>query len=463
MSDEQSRVFSHPAITSLDSISPLLNAAVGRAATDAGTDPALLGTIAAMVAYVREILRDADPSIVTDNLLTALHNSAGQVQSSITAYVNAGGAGHLHNAVAELEGSMSQVARIAVTASRQPNDRARAALAAYHDQVSGLTQLVRGHVQELEVRASALASSIQQLETRLSGLENRGEANLASQQTTFDTLQAQRQSTFDTSQAQRQETFEADFAKQRSQTATALEEWRQATDLALAAAGRRMNEKHAEVETLLETGLRMFANAVETTRADSKDSVDKIIAALEVRRGEADKLVGIIGERGVTSTYQRTADEARLEMILWQTLTVGVLGALLYATIQHFVPALEKGWNWGVGGARIMVSVVALLTASYTGAQAKIARDTVRKNRRREMDLSALGPYLADLPDDQRNLLRSKIADRYFVDEIVPDHPGRPLERLTDDPEIAAALKGIPKAVALELLKAGKVAVAAKV
>lgn len=163
-----------------------------------------------------------------------------------------------------------------------------------------------------------------------------------------------------------------------------------------------------------------------------------------------------MGERAVTSTYQKTANEARAEMYFWQALTVLVMGALLAAAIFEFLPALQAGWNWGIGGARLMVAAVATLLAGYTGAQAKIARDTAKKNRRREMDLAALGPYLASLPEAEQHQLRSRIADRYFVEDDLSVPAPTGVEALLADPDIAAAAKGVPKAALLALLKGAR-------
>lgn len=100
-----------------------------------------------------------------------------------------------------------------------------------------------------------------------------------------------------------------------------------------------------------------------------------------------------------------------------------------------------------------MVTVVATLLAAYTGAQAKIARDTVRHNRRREMDLAALEPYMASLPEDQQHALRNKVADRYFVvDEQVPV-PASSVEALLQDPEVVAAAKEMPRTALIAAIK----------
>jgi hypothetical protein len=213
----------------------------------------------------------------------------------------------------------------------------------------------------------------------------------------------------------------------------------------------------ADVTKALEEAATTTKNAA-TTQATEVDTTYRAVAEglkthLEKRRDEADELVGLMGQRGVISTYQRTANEARTAMYVWQTLTVIVMGALLGGAIFEFLPALQSGWNWGIGGARLMVAIIATLLASYTGAQAKIARDTVRKNRRREMDLAALGPYLAALPEAQQHELRTRIADRYFVEEDGAAVAVTSTEALLADPEVIAAAKGVPKAALLSAIK----------
>lgn len=99
-----------------------------------------------------------------------------------------------------------------------------------------------------------------------------------------------------------------------------------------------------------------------------------------------------------------------------------------------------------------MVAIIASLLASYMGAQPKIARGTVRKNRRHEMDRQATGAYVAALPEAQQHKLRTRSADRFFVEDGAAVAVTSAVALLTD-PEVIAAAKRVTKAALLTAIK----------
>lgn len=434
-----------------------LEAPLDQAFSRAADDPnslALVARLRAMREHARATLSGVEPILVTDQVLNQLLVTVQGMASQLANYNNGSGVGYLNNAMGEADNLFAVLARVPSLIAGQKAAAVTRAMGAYHETVDQYTRRIHEQQVSLEARVSQFTNTVASLEQRVANMESRVDSVIGQYQNTFEASQAQRQQAFDAAQTQRQQAFDNELTTHRTEFNRATEALRTNT-----------TTLSDNAKSQLADAVKALDDAIGATKSEAREKATDVdteyrrIAEmlkehLEKRRDEADELVGLMGERGVTSTYQKTANEARFEMYVWQALTILVMGALLAGAIFEFLPALTSGWNWGIGGARLMVTIIATLFASYTGAQAKIARDTMRKNRRREMDLAALGPYLASLPEAEQHDMRTRIADRYFVEEDGAGAASNGTEPILSDPDIVRAAKGIPKSALLAAINA---------
>lgn len=452
MADESQRVHQHPALQALESLQANLDQAFSRAADDPGA-LAQTARLRAMREYAAATLAGVEPMLVTDQVLNQIQANVQNIASQLANYSSGNGTAYLANAMNEGDNLFAALARVPSPIGGQRAAAITRAMGAYHQTVDQYTRRIQEQQTTLENRLSQFTNTVTGLEQRVTTTETRVDSVIAQYQSTFEVSQAQRQQAFDAAQAQRQQTFDTEVATQRADFNEVAQQLRTASTTVVDSAKSQLAEAMKALDEAIGHTKATARKAAEDVSTEYRGIADALNAHLETRRDEADKLVGLMGERAVTSTYQKTADEARSEMIWWQLITVVVMVGLLAGAIFEFLPALKDGWNWGVGGARVMVAIIATLLAGYTGTQAKIARDTMRTNRRREMDLAALGPYLAPLPEEDQHEMRTRIADRYFVEDGAAA-PATAGETLLTDPDVVLAAKGIPKTALLAAIKA---------
>jgi hypothetical protein len=452
MEDQSLRVVQHQVIGALGSLEGALVQATERA-TDDPNALTLIARLMAMREHAHAALVGADPSLVTDHVLNAAFARVQELTAAVTNYAHGSAIGHLNNAMVHADGLFGDLARVPLLITGARASAVSRALGAYHHAVEEYTEAVRDQQARSQDLATRLTSSLSALEQRVASTETRVDGIIVQYQSTFESTQAQRQQAFDSAQSQRHQTVESQLSAYREEFNELARELRTAHATLVDSAKSELAGAVGALNDAIEKTKEVASVKALELDTEYRAVAEDLKAHLEQRRKEADELVGLVGERGVTSTYQKTANEARLEMYVWQVLTVCVMALLLAGAIFEFVPALKNGWNWGVGGARLMVATIATLLASYAGTQAKIARDTVRKNRRREMDLAAIGPYLASLPESEQHEIRTRVADRYFVEDDGTTHAAPAATALLQDPDIMAAVSEIPKAALLTAIR----------
>ena len=175
---------------------------------------------------------------------------------------------------------------------------------------------------------------------------------------------------------------------------------------------------------------------------------------------EVEKLVGVIGNLGVTSGYQKAADEARKKVNIWQVVAVGALLAVIAFAFLAFLPSLQKQtvFSWPGFAGRIFLTLAVGVLAGYAAAEAARYQEVERRNRRRALELEAIGPYLAPLPEKEQVAVRVAIAQRSFG--IEEEASAKSLEASPTNVAhlLSAAQKDVTKILELvvEAIKASK-------
>jgi hypothetical protein len=150
--------------------------------------------------------------------------------------------------------------------------------------------------------------------------------------------------------------------------------------------------------------------------SEYEEKAREVLERVQENQRDVEKLVGVIGNLGVTSGYLRTANQAKYGMWTWQTLTVVALitlSGLAYKTLGLLEDS-DGHFNWGGFAGRVLLLASLGVIAAYSGSQADKLFVDEKKNRRLALELEAIGPYLAPLPIDEQNKFRIQVGDRSF-------------------------------------------------
>ena len=88
--------------------------------------------------------------------------------------------------------------------------------------------------------------------------------------------------------------------------------------------------------------------------------------------------------------------------------------ALVGFAIFAFVATLGQDVKWSAFGARIFVAMAFGILSAYAALQADKHQRAERKNRKTELELASISPYLHDLPIVQQHKIKEELAMRLF-------------------------------------------------
>lgn len=271
----------------------------------------------------------------------------------------------------------------------------------------------KARIDKLKERIDGFHDSIVQQENRFESQKGRIDELVTNQQAKFNEEQQQRNAQFNEVQKTRETSFD------------------EFTD-----------EARQELDQLIEEK----TNAADEQRQQAETRAADQMEALQAHLDHAEKIVGLIGNTGMTGHYQKVANRE-----LWRA-EIFRIGAVLFFVLM----VVGVGWvvkeiksedfNWQVALFRVGVALTLLAPAIYCARESTRHRRSENRNRRIELELASINPYLEDLPEDKAQAVIEKLADRYFGNEFVDEdeQQGTKLSRMRPD-ELMSIVERVAK------------------
>lgn len=440
LSAEQFR--NHLVWTSLGDLGPLIDQAITQEGLDAQSLEEL-ARLKSVLSFTGKRLAGADPYLfqppVLDAISTALTTSATHVRN----FIANSNVAHLPAANLEADKALAALSQLNVPMTTEDFVAAKEAAENYRLSFNKIFG-------DIQTEATQIHTDIESFKSQLATIASDGIAvkqQLAAitieHQEKFDAAQAARLAEWTKEQEEQKEQFAVLVAKYETGL---IEESQQLTTLATeqktvfaASQDANLNEWNAVQEnrqTSLDTLLTEYSDALKAKEIEStkfqaeirtlhtayleKMNQEFTVSSSKIRddilelKREAGVLVGIIGDFGVTSGHQKAADEARVDAAFWQRITVGAMVILIILAVFIFLPQVAGTFTWESFAGRVFITFTVGVLAAYAGSQADKYQKIERYSRNLALELQAIGPYIAPLPQNKQDDFRLMIGDRTF-------------------------------------------------
>ena len=159
-------------------------------------------------------------------------------------------------------------------------------------------------------------------------------------------------------------------------------------------------------------------------RNEARSAQETLISQLEDRLEHAKRIVGIIGNIGVTGNYQKTATEESGAANLWRWITLCAFAVAVAAGGWALFLAHDTDLKLTI--ARMLFALLVLGVTMYTGKESARHRSNADRAKRVELELASLGSFVESLDKPRQDALREKLTSEYFGKESEP-HTVAPL------------------------------------
>lgn len=391
MSTWDERFENHPARAALEQLEQLL---AGTRSIAESESSALENweRINRVTNYARKKFNSADPLLVSPTNLTNITASLQSLINELATYQTDRNVGHLINANTYLDSTLYHYAGLPDPKTVDDISDLREAAASYRKSIGQLTKNLQDEISTANSQKDTLQQKLQELTNEISNQKARLDNAITQFQQLFTAAQELRQNEFAASQSKNFELF------------STSEE-----------------ERKSDFNTFIDNANTIFQEAQTKFLTQNKESLDKfnnnaeiLLEELEEKREHAKKLIGIITDTGMVHGYQTTANEERNASRWWQGGAVASLSIWIILGCIFFVRTYDQELSWTVVVRQLLISTPFILLAGFAAMQASQHQRVERTNRRTELEIASIDPFLATLDDEERNDVKRSLVDKFF-------------------------------------------------
>jgi hypothetical protein len=160
-------------------------------------------------------------------------------------------------------------------------------------------------------------------------------------------------------------------------------------------------------------------NTFNSLIADLKTKVKTELDQIHAMNKEAEKIVGIISMKGLAHGYQKIANDEGKKAFWWNIGSlISMVAVIVFGVI--FLLMHKGALEWTALVSRIVLTGVGITLFTYCAKQATNHRNEERRNRKIELELASLDPYLKDLEPTKQKEVKQALVDKYFGVEVTP-------------------------------------------
>lgn len=369
-----------------------------------------------VVAYIAKSLRRSDAELWTVNSLAVAHGAVERLKAGLVNFEATSNVDVLQDAADVAldqwrSAAIPQIQTNAKAATQVLEDfRTEAAFAIRSLEETDLA--IRRKEAEILSSSESFAEGIARMSVEIEAFKAQFEA----QKTRVDDLVTAQQEAFNSAQTERSNLFTRESQARNS----TFEQWTKDAD-----------------------------NRVEGLMHITNEKAKEHLEEMDEHKARAKEILGIVAASGVSGHYQKTAWREWVSAEALRVLALicfGIMGFVIY----HVVDSVKTpDFRWEMALFRVGVGLAFLVPAYYCGRESAKHREAEKRNRRLQIELATIEPYLEKLHDDptMREILKEK-ANSYFM--------GQTLKEPNDDVDATLASKDLKKFEerVMDLLKA---------
>lgn len=138
------------------------------------------------------------------------------------------------------------------------------------------------------------------------------------------------------------------------------------------------------------------------------------LTEIDKKRSDAVDLVQVIGNVGVTGNYKMEANAERRSANIFRWIALGAMALIVVGIGATLWAALKADATWQQVLLRLGITIALSIPAAYAARESERHRQLERRYRRLELELSSIDAYLVKIPEETRNTLKVKLAERFF-------------------------------------------------
>ncbi len=359
----------------------------------------IIDRIKQAASYVESCLNNVIPALVNHSHLNKANSHISSITSELNSYISNSNVGHLNNTSAHIDNLMTQINALPIVKPAISEQSFTRSLVEFKS-------LAEKSFSEMKKEKDELVESVKKMTEKSISQQEKLDI-LSKEIERFDQGISESLNNFN-------ERFEAVENKYTSQLDSKLSEFNKRYDNYSETFDSKLEESIDANQENVSSVISEHKAQYEQQLKSQKGEANSVLEELEEKRTEASNLLQIIGNIGITGNYQNIANNEKSAADNWRRIALGLMiGMVLIIGITIFISA-ANGFDWKLALFRVGAAFVLAIPAAYAAKESAKHRALENHNRRAELELASLDPYLEKLPEETRHKVKEELTKQFF-------------------------------------------------
>ncbi|CAN7204663.1 hypothetical protein LJR153_000600 [Paenibacillus sp. LjRoot153] len=351
---------------------------------------------------IRNSLRNFDQALISINILNNGNNHLTNSNNCLNNYIGNRQVSYLVDANSHLDNFLLQAPGLFNPRTVEEIDNFRESISSFRRSVAQHNRNSDEDVRKITEENNKLRVTITELSSQINAEKQRIDNIISQFQQQINTFQQQ----FSQAEDKRRETFTED-----------LEEWnneveKEKTSRTTAYTGiistlESQNESH-------KLSLELYNSSLQKK---FEEAANETLGTIYDYKKQVEKLLGAISETGQAIGYKNVANEERKAKRFWRGVTVSSMLLLITFAAVIAYESYSKEFNIATFGVKVFGALSVGTLVAYAARQASLHGQSENANRKMELELAAIGPFLAGFPDKEIQEIKRELVKSFFGKE----------------------------------------------
>ncbi|NRT55387.1 hypothetical protein [Sphaerotilus uruguayifluvii] len=158
-----------------------------------------------------------------------------------------------------------------------------------------------------------------------------------------------------------------------------------------------------------------LSSEIDNIKREANNRTEEIIKNLHEKQKEINELVGVISGTAIAGSYEKSAAEEKDLAEITRRISVILMLIIVVIIGYSILETRSPEFDWKVSLTRVILSLTISIPATYLARESTKHRSKQHEYLRMSLDLKSITPYLASLPNEEQNKIKSEMADRIFA------------------------------------------------
>lgn len=136
---------------------------------------------------------------------------------------------------------------------------------------------------------------------------------------------------------------------------------------------------------------------------------------IELKKSQIDELLGHASNKVISGDYDSTAIIEKEEADKLRRASLSVMVVILVVVCVALWDLTTSGFSWQASLYKLVLITTLSLPAAYLAKESEKHRQKQYSHQQTSLDLKAISPYIATLPEAEQHRIKAEVANRLFA------------------------------------------------